>query len=227
MTSWQTILLASAVLAPASAPGWWQGAHPVSGREIAPVMGMGGADWLVRAEREREEDPERALDAIGIKRGMKVGDVGAGVGYFSLRLAKRVGPEGKIYANDIQAGMLERLRRRMREARVDNIETVLGTVSDPKLPAGELDLVLLVDVYHEFSHPQAMLGGIARSLKPDGRLVLLEYRKEDPEVPIREEHKMSIPMVQTELEAEGFRLEKVLRDLPRQHILIFRKAMAN
>jgi predicted methyltransferase len=226
MTSWQTIPLTLVLLAPARAPGW-QGAHPVSGREIAPVMGMGGADWLVRAEREREEEPERALDAIGVKSGMKVGDVGAGVGYFSLRMAQRVGAEGKVYANEIQAGMLDRLRRRMREAGATNIEPVLGTVSDPKLPAGELDLVLLVDVYHEFSQPQAMLRGIARSLKPDGRLVLLEYRKEDPKVPIREEHKMSIPMVQTELEAEGFRLEKVLHDLPRQHILIFRKAKAN
>ncbi|MBM3812291.1 MAG: methyltransferase domain-containing protein [Acidimicrobiia bacterium] len=205
----------------------WQGQHPVSGREIAPVMGMGGADWLERSEREQEEQPEKGLDAIGIKPGMKIGDVGAGVGYFSIRMARRVGAEGKVYANDIQPGMLERLRQRMKAAGVANIETVLGTAADPKLPEGELDLVLMVDVYHEFSQPQRMLAGIARALKTEGRLVLLEYRKEDPDVPIREEHKMSIPMVKQELESGGFRLSRVLHDLPRQHILIFEKARAN
>jgi ubiquinone/menaquinone biosynthesis C-methylase UbiE len=204
---------------------WSQDRHPVSGRTIAGVMGMGGADWLERSEREQEEQPDRALDAIGIREGMTVADIGAGVGYFTFRLAKRVGPSGKVYANDIQKGMLARLGRHMKQQGVTNIELVLGSESDPKLPPGAVDLALLVDVYHEFSQPEAMLRAIARALKPDGRLVLLEYRKEDPAVPIREEHKMSVEEVKRELGAEGFVPDKVLGPLPRQHILIFRKGL--
>jgi len=199
--------------------------HPRSGRKLAPVMGVGGADWLARSERELEEQPEEALDAIGIRPGMKVADVGAGVGYFALRMARRVGPSGKVYANDLQPAMLARLRKNLEKEKIDNVEVVQGTETDPKLPAGAMDLVLLVDVYHEFSEPQKMLARIRESMKPDGRLVLLEFRKEDPQVPIRFEHKMSIEEVKTELEPEGFRLEKVLNNLPRQHILIFRKSV--
>ena len=186
-------------------------------------MGIGGADWLERSERELEEQPEEALDAIGVRAGSAVADVGAGIGYFSLRLARRVGPEGKVYANEIQQKMLDRLRKNLDEAEVRNVELVLGTDTDPKLPEGKMDLVLMVDVYHEFSHPQQMLQKIRQAMKPDGRLVLLEYRKEDPTVPIRPEHKMSIEEVKAEVEPEGFKLDKVLKNLPRQHILIFRK----
>jgi SAM-dependent methyltransferase len=200
-----------------------QGTHPVSGRKIAPVMGMGGADWLVRQEREQEERPELALDLIQINKGMTVADIGAGVGYFTLRLAKRVGLEGKVYASDIQPEMLAVLKENAERAGATNIEIVEGTETDPRLPLNSIDLALLVDVYHEFSHPQKMIEGIRSALKPDGRLVLLEYRKEDPEVPIREEHKMSVQQVKDELAPEGFLLEKVLHNLPRQHILIFRK----
>lgn len=201
-----------------------QATHPLTGRPIAGVMGMGGADWLERPEREREEQPEKALDAIGVREGTTVADIGAGTGYFSFRLARRVGPLGKVYANDIQRGMLERLERRARREGVANIETVLGTAADPKLPPGSLDLALMVDVYHEFSNPREMLAAIAAALKPTGRLVLIEYRKEDPAVPIREEHKMSVGDVRRELEAGGFVFDKVLDPLPRQHILIFRKS---
>jgi predicted methyltransferase len=197
--------------------------HPLTGRPIAGVMGMGGADWLERPEREQEEQPEKALDSIGVRDGMTVADIGAGVGYFTFRLSRRVGPRGKVYASDIQAGMLARLDRRARSEGVTNIETVLSGPTDPKLPASSLDLALMVDVYHEFSNPREMLAGLAAALKADGRLVLLEYRKEDPTIPIREEHKMSVADVRRELEAEGFVFDKLLDPLPRQHILIFRK----
>jgi len=202
---------------------WAQGVHPVTGRRYAGVMGLGGADWLVRPEREQEEQPDLALDAIGIGEGSTVADIGAGAGYMTWRMAERVGPRGKVYANDIQPQMLALLKKNMQQRKLTNVETVLGAIDDPKLPPNAVDLVLLVDVYHEFSEPQAMLRRIRESLRKDGRLVLLEYRAEDPSVPIRPEHKMSITQVKAELEPEGFRLDRVSEALPRQHILIFRK----
>lgn len=206
-------------------PAFAQAEHPITGRKIAPTMGMGGADWLERSERETEEHPEAALEALEIKPGMVVADVGAGVGYITLRVAKRVGSNGKVYANDIQPEMLSRLQERLEAEHVTNVETVLGTQADPKLPAGKIDLVLMVDVYHELSQPQRMLGEIRKALKADGRLVLIEYRKEDPTIPIRPEHKMSAAEVKTEVEAEGYRLVQVLRTLPRQSIFIFKKQL--
>ena len=203
-----------------------QGEHPVTGRQIAGVMGVQGADWLNRPEREKEENPEGALDALALKPGMIVADVGAGTGYMSLRMAKRVGPSGKVYANDLQPEMLRRLRENAAKAGITNIETVQGEEADPKLPAGRMDLVLLVDVYHEFSKPREMIDKIRESLKPTGRLVLLEYRKEDPKVPIREEHKMTVAEVKAELEPQGLVLSQVIETLPRQHILILTKAAA-
>ena len=200
--------------------------HPVTGRKIAGVMGMSGADWLVRPEREAEEQPEKALDALNLKPGMVVTDIGAGVGYMSLRMARRVGPSGKVYANDLQPPMLDLLRQNAAKAGIGNIVTVVGDVADPKLPANTIDLVLLVDVYHEFSQPQQMLRKIRETLKADGRLVLLEYRAEDPNVPIIAEHKMTVAQVKSELEAEGFVLQPVIETLPRQHILILTKAAA-
>jgi ubiquinone/menaquinone biosynthesis C-methylase UbiE len=200
-----------------------QAIHPLTGRQIAPVMGAAGAGWLDRPEREAEEQPEQALDALKIRAGMTVADVGAGTGYMALRMARRVGPSGKVYANDLQPEMLQKLRARSQREKLSNVETVQGTEADPKLPPNTMDLVLLVDVYHEFSQPQAMLDKIRESLKPDGRLVLLEYRKEDPAVPIRIEHKMSVAEVKTEVEAQGYKLDQVIEKLPRQHIIIFRK----
>jgi ubiquinone/menaquinone biosynthesis C-methylase UbiE len=197
--------------------------HPVSGRRIAGVMGVSGADWLDRSEREKEELPETALDKIGLRPGMTVADVGAGSGYFTVRLSKRVGPEGKVYAVEIQPEMMARLRRRIMKDKLTNVDSILGSESDPKLPANSVDLILMVDVYHEFSQPQTMLRRLKQALKNSGRLVMLEYRKEDPHIPIRSEHKMSVEEARMELEAEGFKLEKVLNDLPRQHILVFRK----
>jgi ubiquinone/menaquinone biosynthesis C-methylase UbiE len=204
----------------------FQDTHPVTGRKYAGVMSADGAGWLVRPEREAEENPDGALDALGLKPGMNVADVGAGVGYMSLRMARRVTPGGKVWANDLQPKMLEMLRTNAAQAGAANIETVLGSETDPKLPRNTLDLVLLVDVYHEFSHPREMVRGIRESLKPDGRLVLLEYRKEDPKVPIRIEHKMTVEEVKAELEADGFKMSQVIETLPRQHILILTKAVA-
>jgi SAM-dependent methyltransferase len=213
-----------ALVASAVEPANAQSEHPVTGRRIAPVMSASGADWLERPEREQEEQPEKALDALSLKPGILVGDVGAGTGFYSIRIAKRIGPTGRVYANDIQAQMLQRLSENAALQKVSNIETVLGTESNPKLPAGELDLVILVDVYHEFSRPQRMLDRIRESLKPDGRLVLLEFRKEDPNVPIRPEHKMSVSEVKAEIIPEGFVFEKTVETLPWQHIIFFRKA---
>ena len=207
-------------------PGQGQSTHPVTGRQYAGVMGPGGAGWLVRPEREQEEEPDKALAALQaekiIAKGSTVADIGAGAGYFTWRLADVVGPAGKVYANDIQPEMIKLLQKNVQERSLENVEPVLGKFDDPRLPKRAIDLALLVDVYHEFSEPQKMLDRIRESLKPDGRLVLLEYRKEDPKVPIRPEHKMTVAEVKAEVEPEGYKLDKVLEILPRQHILIFR-----
>ena len=210
------VVLSVAVVAAQSA-----GVHPISGRRYAGVMGFQGADWLERTEREIEEEPETALNAIGIAPGSTVADVGAGSGYFTVRMARRVGAQGRVYANDLQPEMLAMLASRLQKEGVRNVTLVQGTVDDPKLPAGSIDVILLVDVYHEFSQPQIMLRRMREALKPGGRLVLLEYRKEDPSVPIRPEHKMSVAEAKLEVEAEGYTLSRVDSALPRQHILIF------
>jgi len=198
--------------------------HPVSGRVIAQVMGYEGAAWLERPEREDEEQPSRAIAALDIKPGQVVADVGAGSGYYTVRLAKRVGPIGRVFATDVQQQMLDFLMNRLARERLDNVELVLATDVDPRLPAGKLDLILMVDVYHELARPQDVLRRLRTALKPDGRLVLVEFRKESAWVPIREEHKMSIKVARMELEAEGYRFDRVIDVLPWQHILVFRTA---
>jgi ubiquinone/menaquinone biosynthesis C-methylase UbiE len=212
-------LLAAAfgAIVAAQAPG----VHPVSGRRFAPVMGYQGAPWLERSEREEEEAPDIALNVLKIARGATVADIGAGSGYITVRLAARVGPAGRVFANDVQPQMLNLLARRLNSSKITNVTLVEGTFEDPKLPPGAIDLAIMVDVYHELSQPQAMLRHLRDSLKPGGRLVLLEYRKEDPTVPIKPEHKMSVAEAKMEIEAEGFTLSKVDEALPRQHILIF------
>ena len=197
--------------------------HSITHRRIAQVMGAGGADWLVRPEREREERPDTALDAIGIQPGSTVADIGAGVGYFTWRLAERVGTNGIVYGEDIQQRMLDLLGKNISARHLTNVRAVLGTPEDPKLPKNALDLVLLVDVYHEFSEPEKMLDHIRDSLKPDGRIVFLEYRAEDPNVPILPEHKMTVDQVRAEVQPEGYRFDKTIEVLPEQHIIIFRK----
>jgi len=200
------------------------GVHPVSGRQYASPMGVGGAPWLDRSEREAEEAPTTALRIIGVPRGAIVADVGAGSGYFALRLASLVGPTGRVYATDIQEGMLDIIRRKIEAANIANVTLVLGEPADPKLPPNALDIVLMVDVYHELSDPQEVLGHVRRSLKADGRLVLLEYKGEDPAVPILPLHKMTVAQAKLEVEHEGFRLKDVNSTLPRQHVLTFVKS---
>jgi len=197
--------------------------HPITHRHIAAVMGAAGADWLVRPERQSEEHPDQALDAIGIQRGATVADIGAGVGYFTWRLAERVGRSGIVYAVDIQQAMLDELTKNMSVRYFSNVRPVLGTAEDPRLPKNSLDLVLLVDVYHEFSEPQKMLDRLRESLKPEGRLVFVEYRAEDPNVPIRPEHKMTVEQVRAEVQPQGFRFDKTVEVLPQQHIIIFKR----
>ncbi len=187
-------------------------------------MGVGGAGWLERPEREREEATDVAVRALGLERGQVVADIGAGSGYYTVRMAREVGPTGKVFAVDVQPGMLEILRRNIGRAGLENVVPILGDADDPKLPADTLDLALMVDVYHELASPQAFLRRLRPALKRSGRLVLLEYRKEDPRVPIRPEHKMSIAEVRAELEPEGFTLSTVLNDLPWQHILVLTRS---
>ncbi len=211
------IALLLAVVVAAQAPG----VHPISGRRFAPVMGYQGADWLERSERDEEEAPDIALNVLKIPKGASVADIGAGSGFITERLSARVGPTGRVFANDLQPQMLQILGRRLAQRNITNVTLVQGTIDDPKLDAASVDLEIMVDVYHELSQPQAMLRRLRAALKPGGRLVLLEYRKEDPTIPIKFEHKMSVAEAKMELEAEGFTLAKVDEALPRQHILIF------
>jgi ubiquinone/menaquinone biosynthesis C-methylase UbiE len=211
------IALLLAVVVAAQAPG----VHPISGRRFAPVMGYQGADWLERSERDEEEAPDIALNVLKIPKGASVADIGAGSGFITERLSARVGPTGRVFANDLQPQMLQILGRRLAQRNITNVTLVQGTIDDPKLDPASVDLEIMVDVYHELSQPQAMLRGLREALKPGGRLVLLEYRKEDPSIPIRFEHKMSVAEAKLEVEHEGFTLAKVDESLPWQHILIF------
>jgi protein-L-isoaspartate O-methyltransferase len=193
------------------------------GREIALVMGHQAAGWLERPEREAEEQPARLLTALKLQPGDVVADVGAGSGYYTFRMAEQVGPRGKVLAVDIQKEMLAIIRQRMRERRVANVEPVLGTETDPKLPAGTVDLILLVDVYHEFSFPYEMTRALVKALKPGGRLVFVEFRKEDPDVPIKLVHKMTQKQVLKEMQPHPLEYVKTLDVLPWQHVIIFKK----
>lgn len=213
-----TVLLATAATL-AQQPG----VHPVSGRVYALPMGVQGAPWLERRDRDIEEEPDLAVRLLRVQRGSTIADIGAGSGYFTVRLARAVGGSGRVYATDIQQGMLDLLQQNVARAKLANVVPVLGTVDDPKLPAESIDLAIMVDVYHEFSQPQRMLQRIRESLKPGGRLVLLEYRAEDPNVPILPDHKMTKAQVKLEVEHEGFTQTRVYDDLPRQHLIIFTK----
>jgi ubiquinone/menaquinone biosynthesis C-methylase UbiE len=193
------------------------------GRPIAEVMSWEGVDWLFRQTRIEEEQPEAMLDALKVPRGATVADVGAGAGYHSIRLAHRVGPKGTVLATDLQPQMLEMLRNNAREAGVTNIKPIRATQSDTKLPDAKVDLILMVDVYHECSNPETTLKGLFKALKPLGRLVLVEFRGEDPEVPIKPEHKMTLGQVRREVEPQGFIFKDSLEFLPWQHVIIFEK----
>lgn len=212
------------------------------GRIVAQPMSHLGANWLIRPERNDEENALEALGQLNIQPGMTVVDLGCGNGYWTLPMARksvRQKPSadedstsehatdqedslaGQVLAVDIQPEMLQKLRRNMQRAGIDNVQPILGKVDDPRLPVGQVDMVLLVDVYHEFSHPQSMLWAIRRSLKPNGVIALLEYRAEDPEVPIKPLHKMSKNQIMKEYRASKFKLVREYDDLPWQHLMFF------
>ncbi len=196
------------------------------GREIAHYMTHHGASWLERPERDDEERPVVALDLLDLHPGETVADVGAGSGYFSWRVAQRVGPTGRVYATDIQPEMLAILRTNMAAKGVTNVIPVLGTTEDPKLPANALDLIVLVDVYHECDHPYEMVRGFVQALKPGGRLAFVEYRAEERWIPIKPLHKMTEEQVRKEMSLHPLEWVGNLRGLPRQHLLVFRKSAA-
>lgn len=192
------------------------------GREISFVMGHQGAGWLERPTREAEERTDLLLDNLPIKPGDVVADIGAGTGYFSLPIAARVS-QGRVLAVDIQQEMLDIVGRRARAAGLANVEPLLATEQDPRLPPGAVDLVLLVDAYHEFSFPREVMTGIVRGLKAGGLLVLIEYRGEDPAVPILTLHKMTQAQARREMAAVGLEWVETKDVLPQQHFMVFRK----
>ena len=193
------------------------------GREIAQVMGAGGMAWLDRPERAEQERPDVLIQALGLRSGEVVADLGAGSGYYTFRLASKVGKTGKVLAVDIQDEMIETLQRRAAARRVTNVEAVKGVETDPHLPPVSIDLVLIVDVYHEFAYPFEVMTKVREALKPGGRVMFVEYRKEDPSVPIKELHKMSVEQLEKEMSAVGLARVKIVETLPWQHIVIFAK----
>jgi ubiquinone/menaquinone biosynthesis C-methylase UbiE len=193
------------------------------GREIALVMGHEAAGWLDRPEREKEEQPAKLMELLKLKAGEIVADVGAGSGYLTFRMAERVGPTGKVLAVDIQPEMLALIRERSKAKGLTNVEPVLGAESDPKLPAAAVDTILMVDVYHEFSHPYEMTAAMVKALKPGGRLVFVEYRLEDETVPIKLVHKMSEKQVVKEMGPFPLKHVKTHAGLPWQHVIVFEK----
>lgn len=193
------------------------------GREIAHVMGHLGADWLDRPEREEEERPGKLINILKLDEGLEVADIGAGTGYMSFRMAKAVGPEGKVYAVDIQPEMLDIIRERSKKKKITNVEPVLGTATDPNLPESSIDLILMVDVYHEFEFPYEMTEAMVKSLRPGGRIVFVEYRLEDPNVPIKLVHKMTEKQVLLEMKGHPLRWVGTSSLLPRQHVIFFEK----
>ncbi len=193
------------------------------GREIAHVMGHQAADWLERPEREQEERTDLLINLLKIQPGAVIADIGAGSGYFTRRLASKTGPGGHVLAVDIQSEMLDLLTNKLSKIGVTNVQPILGTITDPRLPVEAVDLVLMVDVYHEFSHPYEMMESICRALKPNGRVALVEFRGEDPGVPIKELHKMTEAQVRKEMSVHPLEWVETIPKLPRQHIIIFRK----
>lgn len=192
------------------------------GREISQVVSQHAIGWLERRDREGEEKPSLVMEHLELPKNGVVADIGAGSGYFSFLIAPLV-PDGKVIAVDIQQEMLDFIEGKKKLKKVSNVETHLGTIEDTKLTEDRVDLAILVDAYHEFSHPREMALSILKGLKPGGRLVLLEYRGEDPSVPIKPLHKMTVKQVRREMEAIGFEFAEVRDFLPIQHFLVFRK----
>ena len=194
------------------------------GREIAQVMGHLAADWLERPEREHEEKPRAVMELLDLKAGEVAADIGAGSGYYTRRMAQAVGKTGRVYAVDIQPEMLQILTNKLTAEGITNVITALGTEQDPKLPPAQIDVALMVDVYHEFSYPFEMVEAMCRALKPGGRLVFVEYRGESKQVPIKEHHKMTEAQVRKEMAPHPLKWEQTVSDkLPWQHFVVFRK----
>jgi ubiquinone/menaquinone biosynthesis C-methylase UbiE len=192
------------------------------GREISFVMGFQGKDWLERRSREQEESVSLAIENLPITTASVVADLGAGSGYYTYRIAPKV-PDGKVYAVEIQDEAIQYLTNRSKELGFDNVIPVKGTETSPNLPENSVDLVILVDVYHELEYPVEMLAAIRKSLKPEGKILLIEYRGEDPEVAIKPLHKMTVRQVEKELEANGFKLIENGQFMKIQHFLVFEK----
>jgi 2-polyprenyl-3-methyl-5-hydroxy-6-metoxy-1,4-benzoquinol methylase len=195
------------------------------GREIAFVMGHQGIHWLERPTRELEEQPRKAIELMELKPTDVVADIGAGSGYFSFRMAAKL-PQGKVLAEDIQQEMIDEVNKEAKKRGVTNVESILGTIEDPKLPEGQVDAALMVDAYHEFDHPREMMQGIVKGLKPGGRVILVEYRAEDPNVMIKPHHKMTEAQAKKEMAAVGLVHVKTIEDLPQQHLMVFQKPAA-
>jgi ubiquinone/menaquinone biosynthesis C-methylase UbiE len=193
------------------------------GREIAHVMGHQAADWLERPERQQEERPDLLMGALKLRLGDAVADIGAGTGYYTRRLAKLVGDKGAVYAVEIQQEMLDLLTNKMAQLNINNVKPVLGTITDPKLPTSSLDVIFMVDVYHEFDFPYEMVESMCRSLKSGGRMVFVEFRGEDPKVPIKLVHKMTEAQVRKEMSIHPLQWVETIETLPWQHIIVFRR----
>lgn len=193
------------------------------GREIAKVMTYHGAEWLERDERVREERPDLVLPALELKEGMVVADIGAGTGYYARRIAERVGRSGLVYAVDIQPEMLKLLEGEMARRGISNVKPVLATPTDPRLTPGSLDLAVMVDVYHEMEYPHETLAQIVRALKPGGRVIFVEFRGDDPRVPIKRLHTMTERQVRREAAGHPLEWVKTVGGLPWQHVIVFRK----
>ena len=193
------------------------------GREIAHVMGHQAADWLERPEREEEEKTDVMIDALKFREGEVVADIGCGSGYISRRIAKKIGAKGIVYGVDIQQEMLDLLAKRMAMFRIENVKPIMGEVTDPKLPPESCDTMIMVDVYHEFDQPFEMTTNMVKALKNGGRIVFVEFRKEDPAVPIKEVHKMSEAQVKKEMSLHSLEWVETIEKLPWQHIIVFRK----
>lgn len=193
------------------------------GREIAHVMGHQAAGWLERGNREEEEKTQSLIEALKFRPGEVVADIGAGTGYHTRRIAPKILPGGKVYAVDIQQEMLDLLTNKLSRLGIRNVVPVLGTITDPKLPADAVDTILMVDVYHEFDHPFEMTEAMCRALKPGGRMVFVEFRAEDESVPIKRVHKMSEEQVKKEMKVHPLVWKETLKSLPWQHVIVFTK----
>lgn len=193
------------------------------GREIAGVMGWQGAAWLEREDREHEERTDLLVTALQLKPGMVVADIGAGTGYLARRMAPAVAPGGKVLAVDVQPEMIAMLQSMVRQSGLTQIQPLIGAEDDVKLPASSVDLAIMVDVYHELAFPYEVLASVIRALKPGGQLVFVEYRAEDPQVPIKALHKMSEAQIKREAAVHALEWDRTVGTLPWQHLVVFRK----